>query len=198
MSKKILITTEEIRNLLNLSSPEFDKYVSSLINLANRFSQATRPNVVGQMSLLIKEFGKGTFSDWEKWYETKMPDAIKNATDKIFDKLNDFKVALDKIDYQIVENWVRDLVISKSYIGLRFQEIILMKIAELRNSHFTLAQPEEEARGIDGFIDNIPISIKPASYKVENNLVENIDAIIIFYNKTQKGIEFEIPDKLLL
>jgi len=51
----------------------------------------------------------------------KKPDAIKNATEKILQKLKELKETIKDIDYDTVEKWVRDLVIVKTFIGLRFQ-----------------------------------------------------------------------------
>ena len=91
----IEITFEEEREILKLPpKPELPKYASQLINLANIFSQGTRPKVVGQMSELIKEFRKSggrTFEDWKKWYLQKYPNTIDEATDKIWNMLNNFK-----------------------------------------------------------------------------------------------------------
>jgi ribosomal protein S19 len=56
-----------------------------------------------------------------KTYLQKKPDAIKNATEKILQKLKELKETLKNIDYDTVEKWVRDLVIVKTFIGLRFQ-----------------------------------------------------------------------------
>ena len=56
----------------------------SVINLANQFSQATRPKHVGQMSDLIQKFRETCDShdvtDWEKYYNDE--DKIKEATEK--------------------------------------------------------------------------------------------------------------------
>lgn len=87
-------------------------------------------------------------------------------------------------------------MIVKSYIGLHFQQAILKKIAEIKNLNYRLSLPEEEAKGIDGFIGNIPISIKPETYKLENANLEIINVIVIYYKKEQNGISFEIPDDL--
>ena len=50
---KIKLTNEEIREYFDIESPEFPKYVTQILNLANRNAQGTRPKVVGQMSNLI-------------------------------------------------------------------------------------------------------------------------------------------------
>jgi hypothetical protein len=126
----------------------------------------------------------------------KKPDAIKNATEKILQKLKEFKEIINNIDNDIVEKWVRDLVITKTFIGLKFQEAILKKGAEIKKTTHRLATPEEESKGIDGYIGNIPVSIKPHTYKVKTSLPEHIEVKIIYYNKVKDGIEVDYGEIL--
>lgn len=69
------------------------------------------------------------------------PDAIQKASEKIVEMVDNFKNVMSKIDRQLVENWVRDLVIIKTFIGLRFQEAVLEKIGELLKKDYRLATP---------------------------------------------------------
>jgi uncharacterized protein YukE len=193
---KIKITNEEIKKYLNILTPDFPKYVAPLINLANQYAQGTRPKVVSQMSELIQEFEGKTLKEWEEWYLKKKPDAIKNATEKILQKLEEFKNSLNKIDQATVEQWVRDLVIVKTFAGLRFQEAILKKGAEIKGTNYRLAEPDEESKGIDGYLGNIPVSIKPYTYDVKASLPEHIDVKIIYYKKIKDGIEVDYGEIL--
>lgn len=193
---KVKITIEEIRKYLDIETPEFPKYVAPLINLANQYAQGTRPKVVGQMSELIQEFEGKTLSEWEEWYLKKKPDAIRTATEKILQKLNDLKSSLNQIDRETVEKWVRDLVIVKTFAGLRFQEAILKKGAEIKGTNYRLAEVGEESKGIDGYIGDIPVSIKPYSYEVKASLPEHIEAKIIYYKKVDNGIEVDYKEIL--
>ncbi|MEM2087540.1 MAG: MjaI family restriction endonuclease [Thermoproteota archaeon] len=191
VNMKVKISVKEIRKYLDIETPEFPKYVASLINLVNQYAGGTRPKVVGQMTELIQEFEGKTISEWEKWYLEKKPDAIKNATEKILKKLKELQNVMNTIDNETVEKWVRDLVIVKTFIGLRFQEAILKKGAEIKRVDYRLAEPEEESKGIDGFIGNIPVSIKPITYKIKASLPEHIDVKIIYYKKIDDGIEVD-------
>jgi ribosomal protein S19 len=151
---------------------------------------------VGQMSELIQEFEGKTLQEWEEWYLTKKPDAIKNATEKILKKLKELKNSLDKIDQETVEKWVRDLIIVKTFAGLRFQEAILKKGSEIKKTNYKLSEPEEESKGIDGYIGEIPVSIKPYSYDVKAALPEHIEVKIIYYKKIDDGIEIDYEEIL--
>jgi len=91
------IKTEEIRKLMEVEAPEFPKYATQILNLANYHAQATRPRVVGQMSELIKEFTGRTLQEWEEWYIERHPDAIEKATKKIVEMIDNFQAG-DKPD----------------------------------------------------------------------------------------------------
>lgn len=59
-----------------------------------------------------------------------------------------------------------------------------------------MANKEEEAKGIDGFIGNKAVQIKSITYKMEARLGETIDVPIIFYEKKKDGITIEFdPSK---
>lgn len=152
--------------------------------------------MVGQMSELIQEFEGKALSEWEEWYLKKKPDAIKNATEKVLQKLKELKNSLNKIDRAMVEQWVRDLVIVKTFAGLRFQEAILKKGAEIKGTNYRLSEPDEESKGIDGHIGDIPVSIKPHTYEVKVALSEHIDIKVIIYRKIDDGIEVDYGEIL--
>ena len=47
--------------------PDFPKYTTQIMNLANQNAQGTRPRVVGQMTELFREFGGKSFREWDTW-----------------------------------------------------------------------------------------------------------------------------------
>ena len=102
--------------------------------------------------------------------------------------MKDMKQVLQPIDNEIIREWVEDLVIVKTYAGLRFQEAIIKKLAELKGKNYRLAEPGEESKGIDGYIGDEPVSIKPESYDSKKMLPEIINTRIIYYSKRKDGI----------
>ena len=188
---KIKLTNEQIRQSLEIPSPSFPKYVSQLINLANQNAQGTRPRVVGQLTDLIQEFSGKTLEEWEQWYLQRYPNAIKTAREKILGMLENLKDAIHKIDGNMVNEWARDLVIVQTFIGLQFQEAILKKGAEIKGVGYKMSEKTDESQGIDGYIGDIPISIKPETYKIKKSLSEEIPAKIIYYKKVKNGIEVD-------
>lgn len=185
--------------IYNDSDPyAFPKYTSQLINLANQNAQGTRSNVVGQMSDLFPEFlnsnEEKTIEGWRKWYTERYPDAFENATNKIWDQVNNLRDAISLIDREMVAKWAENLVIYKTFNGLYVQKAILASLAKKKNTTYRLANPDEEAKGIDGYVGDTPYSIKPETYKTMGRLSEVIDVKIIYYKKNKTGLKFEVEN----
>src|SRR5208283_2522337 len=143
---------------------EFPKYTTQIINLANQNAQGTRPKV-GQMSELIKQFPGQTYEDWVSWYLEQMPKAVDDATERICEMVKNLALAMPKINEEMVRRWVKDLVLTKTFVGFCFQESILKAISAKKRLKYRVATPQDESKGIDGFIGETPVSIKPITYK---------------------------------
>ncbi len=169
---------------------EFPKFTTQIINLASQNNQATRPKVVGQMSDLIQECPYNSYEGWKEWYLEKHPDAIENATDKAYEGVKNLINAGALIDRDMVKEWVMDLVITKTAKGLIYQEAILEHIAKIENTTYRLANPDEESKGIDGFVGDKPYQIKPTSYLSKQALPEEIPVDIIFYDEGSKNSKY--------
>jgi hypothetical protein len=188
---KIKIPNAEVQHILTEKEISFPKYTTQLMNLANSNAQGTRPKIVGQMSDLIQEFDGKTFEEWAVWYQERYPDAIENATDRVLEMIESFKKSIELIDKNLIREWVEDLILNKTFAGLNFQEAILKKVADCKGAAYRFSTKEEESKGIDGYIDTFPVSIKPITYKAQNHLLENINANMIYYDKKKDGIVVE-------
>ncbi len=166
----------------------FPKYVASIINLLNRWARGTASEVVGQMSDLTQECPHKDYDKWREWYLEKHPTSIDKATKLIMAKLKDVAKAFENIDEKVVKIWVEDLVIDKSFWGLKIQEAIILRLEEMTKKKCRLANKEEERKGIDGFVGDLPIQIKPSSYKTASNVkTETLRAKTVYYEKNLEG-----------
>lgn len=187
----IKIKNDELTEELAGKTEEFPKYTTQIINLANQNAQGTRPRIVGQLSDLIQEFPGKRYEEWGAWYQQRHPQAINDATRRIYDMVLKLKTAAEDIDEDMVKRWVRDLILTKTFVGMCFQQAIIKKIATIKAQSFKWASPEEESRGIDGWIGDTAVSIKPVTYKTKNMLRENIEVAMIYYDKKKDGITVE-------
>ena len=176
----------------------FPKYTSQLMNWANQNAQGTRAKVVGQMSELFPEFVASgeeiTIDNWRRWYVERYPDAFDKATDKIFAQVENLRKAIPLIDREMVKHFVEDLVITKTFNGMYFQKAILSSLAERKGISFRLATPAEESVGIDGYVGDVPYSVKPDTYKTMGRLSETINVKMIYYSKTKTGLRIEVEE----
>ena len=104
---KLTIPAAEIQDLFHKKSFTFPKYTTQIINLANRNAQGTRPAIVGQMSDLIQKFEGFQLDEWRKWYLEDHPDAIDEATIKIWDMIEKLKQSIAIVDKNMVRNWLK-------------------------------------------------------------------------------------------
>ena len=195
---KYPLRNELIEDFNGSESFSFPKYTSQLINWANQNAQGTRPSVVGQMSELFPEFmasdAETTIDNWYDWYVKRYPDAFEKATDKIYAQVQNLRDAITLIDREMVKHWVEDLVITKTFNGMYVQKAILTFLAERKRTTYRLATPKEESVGIDGYVGDVPYSIKPDSYKTMNRLSETIAVKMIYYTKNKTGLKIEVED----
>ena len=203
MTHTIKLTEEEREQLVAEIDPEFPKYTTQVMNTANQNSQGTRPRVVGQLSEIIEEYKEeypeGNFEDWEEFYydEYDGKKRIEDATQKIFEMVVKMREATKEIDEEMVQRWVEDLVLYKTYTGLgRNEEAIFEKLAEEYGIEYSRSTPEEESKGIDGYLGDQAVSIKPDTYQQKSRLQEDIQAPIVYYEgyKTNNSLKLHLDE----
>lgn len=192
MSRTIRLSEDEREELVADIDPEFPKYTTQIMNTANQNSQClvlgTRPATVGQLNEIIEEYKQqypdGDFEDWRQFYFENYDgdENIEEATDKVFDMVVKMREAAEEIDREMVNRWVKDLILYKTYTGLgRNEEAILKKLSEEYDLPYELGTAEDESKGIDGYLGSQPVSVKPITYKQKARLQEDIDAPIVYY-----------------
>ncbi len=191
---RFTIKKELVKKALNIPEIEFPKYTSQIINLAGSNSKATNPKTVGQMSDLTVESGARTIKEWREFYTHKKPGKHKIAADKIEDMIRNLREAMEYINREMIDKWVDDLLINKTFYGFLNQGAILEHMSKRLNLTLTQAKPEDEAIGIDGYLGGWPVSVKPDSYKNKAALQEGIQCPIIYYEKTSYGIRVDASE----
>lgn len=179
---RITIPREALRQAFEVPPPDLPKYATQLLNLANQIAQATRPAKVGRLHELFEQLNPQTVEEWKTRYLQEHADAIDEAVERIAEQLEKFRESIEHIGDNEIRAWLMDLIIYKTWEGLKIQDLILSWLAQKRQRSFRRASPEEEARGIDGFIGEEAVSIKPESYKSKApQLPEKIRCVIIYY-----------------
>ena len=82
---------------------------------------------------IIEEFPGETYQEWVAWYRQKKPDAIVAASRRISQMVKALQQAITLIDEKMIRTWVTDLVMTKTFAGMRFQESIPKRLSERPN-----------------------------------------------------------------
>lgn len=193
INMRFTIKKEIVKESLGIPEVLFPKYTTQLINLAGSNAAATRPKVVGQMSELTVQSKARTLHEWREYYSKTRPDAHKAAADKIEHMIGNLREAMEYIDRNLIERWVDDLLINKTFFGFGAQDVILEHMAKRSGLSLKQANTTDESRGIDGYLGSHPVSVKPATYK-QKSLGENIPCPIIYYEKTSYGVRVDASE----
>ncbi|MCY7349627.1 MAG: MjaI family restriction endonuclease [Cytophagaceae bacterium] len=188
--KRLKISNAEVQSLLAKKTFSYPKYAMQLITLANANAQITRARIVGQMGELIRQFEGKTLDEWSYWYTGQHPDSTGKATDKVFAMMEAMQRTIVEVDRDLVRRWAEEMAIIKTFAGLKFQEAILKKLAEVTQTDYKVATKVEESVGIDGHVGDVAVSIKPHTYKAKI-LSGKIEVAMVFHAKTKDGILIE-------
>jgi len=191
---EVTLTAKDIKSLLGgrisgnkvLQKRKIDYPVGlyRYINTACGQSMATISSKVGKIHGMFRGKKFRSLSEYKKIYLSKFPNAIDNAVNDI---LMDFKrfglSAKKRNEYKAyVEFFVENLIINQSYTGLKIQEAILIKMSEIMGEDYIWGTDREDSSGVDGFVGDIPFSIKSKSSKMKKK-------------PGTKRIDYEINDK---
>lgn len=145
---------------------EFPLYSKPILNIATQNSKATQVRVVGSMKDQWMEFlsdkcGRSV-NDWETWYMAHGGQAkIDAATDRLYDMLSKMPVDHGVFTRDLARRYILDLVINKTHYGMSGEYHAVLAAAK----HFSLPHrfgtPEEESQGIDAWIGDRPVQVKP-------------------------------------
>lgn len=181
------IEFEKAREEITGEERDFPKYTTQILNIANQNAQGTRPEVVGQMSELIDDCPDNTYEGWRDWYLENNSDAIDEATERVWEMVQKMQDAMEKIDEEMVREWVEDLVIDKTAEGLIIEEAVLETLSDEFGVEYKDSTAEEESKNIDGYVGEQQVSVKSQSYLSKRSSVrEEIDVPIVYYKKTEK------------
>ena len=191
---KFSLKPADVTKALGISSPDLPKYVWPILNLANQFAQATRHEIVGQVTELFPESKASSLAEWAAWYAERKPDGIRTAGDKLEPMVKNLREVMATINRTMIDEWVTDLVVTKTFAGLQFQEAIMKDLGGRFNLVTRLPTTPEERQGIDGFIGDQPVQIKPESYRNKPALHEEFPCPVVYYEKVKGSVKVDASE----
>ena len=181
-------------------------YHSSFLNTVNKDAHSSRPETVGSLATdlfpkYIEQATEPSPADWKRHYKNGHFEQYENGLKKFKEQFEKEKKAINDITDEDLTNWYDDLLFNKTFSGLYVEDAILKDIASKKKKSYQKSSSSEESKGIDGYIGDIPYSVKAESYKdsaAKNT--ETINAKMVYYrytedeNKKNTGVEYYIEE----
>ena len=181
-------------------------YHSSFLNTVNKDARSSRPEMVGSLATdlfpkYIEQATEPSPTDWKRHYKDGHSEQYNNGLKRFKEQFEKEKKAINDISDDALTNWYDDLLFNKTFAGLYAEDAILKDIAEKKKEEYKKSTSEEESQGIDGYIGNVPYSVKAESYKESAaKNTETISAKMVYYrytedaNKKNIGVEYYIEE----
>lgn len=197
MTQTIKISEEERESFVRDDPPEFPIYTSQILNLANQNAKSTRRSLVGPMTDLVEEFHErhpdGTYEDWVDFYleEYNGNERIRDSTEELLEMLEDMRKAIEQIDEDMAESYIRELLLYKTYQGTSrdIKEVVLKKLSSTYNEDYELS----DESGIDGYISDIPLEIIHVD-KNEKESSKNVATVYVKGYRSSKTLEVDAEE----
>lgn len=193
------ISKKEAEQIMGVERAKFPKYHSGLLNTANKYSQATRPNKVGSMNVLYRDYEEETkdvgLKSWEEYVSLHSQYDAHSAAEATFKKIQEIKEALEQITLEEVMAYQKDLVVAGTFIGMSTQQMVIKQVANNLNLPYEMSNTEDESKGIDAYIGDKSYSVKPSSYfQNQASYCEQIQAdfMIVYEKQNDNSILVEV------
>lgn len=186
----IKITGKHYKNI-ERSRRQWPKYATQLMNVASQNAKATNPKNVGSMKetwLAMRNQGiKGTLKNWTDFYNSVHGESrVVEAGLKIRSMLS--KMGIEWIDSEMCIDYAKEVVYNKTQMGLGGEEMALEAVADYYGMEFRFSTAEEESKGIDGWIGQFPVQVKPhdSNFKAHVHNHADKDATLVVTYEAKK------------
>ena len=194
----IKLTAKHFDSVTKKDRCSFPLNSKPILNIATQNSQATRPAIVGSMKEFWTKFlatGNKTVEQWEQWYIAHTDsngkngnDRIQAATDKLYAYLNKMPLDHNVFTRDIAEKYILDLIVNKTHYGMSGEYHSVVAVANYFKKEYRFSTPEEESQGIDAWIGECPVQVKPEGTVVKHHVRNHADTektLVITYKSKE-------------
>lgn len=162
---------------------------------------ANQSYTLGKVTELEKMCPYNTVEGWAHWYQNVATEIEDDKVDFRVPKDNPVELATNKT-WRVIEAWrdmtdnienyrdeidniVRKLIFFETIEGLSAENQVFEFLSEKYDLDHRDSTAKEESKNIDGYLDGVPIQVKPESYNRADQGVE-IDPAIVEYDVKSK------------
>lgn len=159
------LTQRHFESVTKRNRCDFPLYSKPILNIATQNSKATQVKLVGSMKEQWTQFmstGGRSIEEWEAWYMNNGGAAkIRAATDKLYEMLNKMPLDHSVFTRELAELYIQDLVFNKTHYGMSGEYHSVLAVAQYFGAEHRFSTPEEESQGIDAWLGDCPVQVKP-------------------------------------
>ena len=187
----IKLTQKHFNSVTERNRYEFPLYSKPILNIATQNSKATSVKIVGSMKEQFTEFLKGggrTLQEWEQFYEARDgKNKIQASADKLYAMLEKMPVDNSIFTEELALQYIEELVLNKTHYGMSGEFHSVVAAANYFETEYRFSTPEEESQGIDAWIGDKPVQVKPHDsvkmHHVRNHADEEKTLVITYEAK---------------
>jgi len=190
----ITLTPKHYKNVTHKYRREWPKYSTQMLNVGNGNCKGTDKKIVGSAKELWLEMrGQnivGTFENWVEFYNsTEYSKNTPAQGKKLYEMMQKMAAALEAITPDMCEDYIRELVENKTHMGMAGEEMAIQAVGQYYGLEVRFSTAEEETQGIDGWIGDIPVQVKPDDSAFKAHVFNHPDknkVLLVTYDTEEK------------
>lgn len=191
LKEMIKLTAKHYKDIAQPVRRQWPKYATQLLNIATQNSKATHAKTNGsvkEMWLKMRSKGiNGTLDNWTKFYQQERggEQNLIEAGQKVYAMLQ--KMGIPWITEEMCIDYIKELVYNKTHMGLGGEEMAIQAVARYYGKTYRFSNAKEEAQGIDGWVGDKPVQVKPEGSVFKGHVHNHPDkdkVLLVTYKKT--------------
>ena len=196
------------KNLWFLRDKEHaSEIANSIVNAISCRQHSFRKTKIGSCYDLFRTCRPKTLKAWSKLYFHKHGDLFEKSIDDLYFHLTEgvkvlygFKSIRKQRKEEMKENlrnFAKSLVIDRTYYGFAIQEALFVFLSKEYQLEYEESSDKEDSRQVDGYLDEIPFSVKPSTFRYSSEYGKKRNVRQITYEANEEGIAIYLPSCVL-
>lgn len=188
------ITVDDTEVYDSLPDFEWEKYQRGFLGILNNaYNQScnTGTKILGDMSEITDEFDGGSYDEFLSYYynewdgHSRRVRAVRRMTENLVSRI---EAVGGEITERKARRWAKQYIGSmlvNSYRGFLDEERAIELVADEMGSDWRVADSSQESAGVDGYIEQTTVQVKPASHSSLD--INDYDADILIAYEYEDG-----------
>lgn len=198
----IELTAKNYDGVVQSKRRDWIKYSSQLLNLANSNTKGTVKEKIGSVKENWQEMRDqnvaGTLENWTNFYIEKYGEKqLERSGQDVYIMIQKLRKTLEQVTEDMCVEYVKEVVYNKTAMGMGGEEMAIQVVANYFNMPYRYSTAEEETQGIDGWIGDKPVQVKPHDSVFKAHVYNHADTsktLVVTYEPKKKKCYIHNPE----